>query len=571
MIDEIASATDLSEEERELAITTLVAFVQSYIIQGNMRLALDCAHAGYAISTGAANLFLKRRMLNVLGMIHREMGAAPIAISYLAQAVALAQQIGDQLGECAAWANYAGVAISIGDHPMVGIANAKVLGLSAAIPAAKILRMQAHQTSAQSLYAMGKYQAGIAAINNAIAEQPEAVTPFDHLQLARTQNTRSALLVAAGELAQARDAAFLAGEHAQQAEGTMAQAEADIAQSRVDYHSKQFDVAESRLLALINKVATNSSVKHDVYNELANLYEAQGDNEKATKYRAKFFDLYSQTKMSSTLEQLSLLTHLSPHQPAQRHEDTVAKIELVRERKEIFRARIETMEHLAVAAELRDDSTGEHSYRVGRMACLLAKEAGCDDDTIAMIDIAARLHDIGKIGVPDSILLKPRGFNAAERQVMEMHAEIGADVLAKSKIPQIKMAEEIARHHHERWDGRGYPAKIGSREIPFAARITALADVFDALTHKRPYKEAWTVEASLSEILALRGQHFDPELTDLFLGMVSRLRREQGDLDHYLGVAARASPFLQARGKIWETLRHAKDEYQVHAVSEVQA
>ena len=243
-------------------------------------------------------------------------------------------------------------------------------------------------------------------------------------------------------------------------------------------------------------------------------------------------------------------------------EGRVAKAELVKQKQELFKARTETMERLAVAAELRDDSTGEHSYRVGRLACLLAKEAGCDDETIFMIDIAARLHDVGKIGIPDGILLKPGKLNGSERLVMEMHAEIGADVLVKSEIPHINMAEEIARYHHERWDGTGYPAKIGGREIPLAVRITTLADVYDALTHKRPYKAAWTVEASLTEILSLRGKYFDPELTDLFLALVMRLHREHRDLDFHLGEAARASPFIQARGKIWEALRLAKDEYQ---------
>ncbi|MCA2998060.1 MAG: HD domain-containing protein [Rhodocyclaceae bacterium] len=143
-----------------------------------------------------------------------------------------------------------------------------------------------------------------------------------------------------------------------------------------------------------------------------------------------------------------------------------------------------------------------------------------------------------------------------------MHSEIGADILSKSAIPHIRLAEDIARHHHERWDGKGYPAKIGGNEIPLAARITALSDVYDALTHKRPYKQAWSQESALTEILAGRGTQFDPELTDLFLALVSRLRREQVNLDDYLGEAARASPFLQVRSKIWETLRFAKEEFQ---------
>ena len=115
---------------------------------------------------------------------------------------------------------------------------------------------------------------------------------------------------------------------------------------------------------------------------------------------------------------------------------------------ELFRSRIEMLERLAVTAELRDDSTGEHSYRVGKLSALLALEFGCDDDTCYMIELAARLHDIGKIGVPDAILLKTERLNDAERQIMRTHTTVGAELLSKSNIPHMQMAEEIARHHH---------------------------------------------------------------------------------------------------------------------------
>ena len=221
---------------------------------------------------------------------------------------------------------------------------------------------------------------------------------------------------------------------------------------------------------------------------------------------------------------------------------------------ELFRARTEILERLAVTAELRDDATGEHSYRVGKLASLLANEYGCDDDTIFMIDLAGRLHDIGKIAVPDAILLKPDKLNAAELQIMRTHTSVGAEILSKSNIPQMQMAEEIARSHHEWWDGNGYPGECMGKSIPLAARITALADVYDALTHKRPYKEAWPVDAAIDEIGALKSRQFDPELTDLFLVLIARLRREYGDLDAFLGKAAQDSPFLQARTKIRNTL-----------------
>jgi putative two-component system response regulator len=119
----------------------------------------------------------------------------------------------------------------------------------------------------------------------------------------------------------------------------------------------------------------------------------------------------------------------------------------------------------------------------------------------------------------------------------------------------MQMAEEIARFHHEWWNGSGYPFGIGGTAIPMVARMTALADVFDALTHRRPYKEAWPVARALEELHRLRAEQFDPQLTDLFLALIPRLQREVGDLDEYLAQAARQSPFIQARQKISATLR----------------
>lgn len=219
-----------------------------------------------------------------------------------------------------------------------------------------------------------------------------------------------------------------------------------------------------------------------------------------------------------------------------------------------LRNRLVLLEQQSVAAELHDDTTGEHCYRVGRLASILAQEIGLDDEVCFLIDLAARLHDIGKLVVPEAILLKPARLTPGERAIMETHTTAGADILARANIPQMHVAEEIARHHHERWDGFGYPMRLARRAIPVAARVTALADVFDALTHARPYKTAWTVEAALDEIRRLRGQQFDPELTDAFLALVPRLQREFGSLDDHLAAEARQSGFVQARRQIAEAL-----------------
>jgi putative two-component system response regulator len=395
------------------------------------------------------------------------------------------------------------------------------------------------------------------------------------------ENYYARLLIEISDYDGAMTHARAAREFASKSKSPRSDIQASVAEGLAEAFSGNLDVGISRLTATLGRAKALKLASREVLVALVKALEFAGRHDEALKYLQEMLSQQRKTAEANVLhhvhQHLIQLHSADANSPiedvkqvmrrmetrAEVLEGRVAKAEVIKQRQELFKARIEAMERLAVAAELRDDSTGEHSYRVGRMACLLAKEAGCDEETIFMIDIAARLHDVGKIGIPDGILLKPRGFNPAERAVMEMHAEIGADVLAKSEIPHIKMAEEIARHHHERWDGKGYPAKIGGREIPLAARITALADVYDALTHKRPYKEAWTVEATLSEMLASRGSHFDPELTDLFLALVSRLRRETRDLDHFLGEAARASPFIQARGKIWDTLKLAKEEYQL--------
>ncbi len=167
------------------------------------------------------------------------------------------------------------------------------------------------------------------------------------------------------------------------------------------------------------------------------------------------------------------------------------------------------------------------------------------------------MHDIGKLSVPDRILQKPGRFTPEERALMETHTTAGANLLAQSSIPQMYVAEEIARGHHEKWDGTGYPQRLRGAEIPLAARITALADVFDALTHVRPYKTAWSIEASLAEIRSLRGRHFDPEITDLFLDLVPRLRQQHGDLDAFLAEDAKKSPYIAARAQTAAALKES--------------
>jgi len=194
----------------------------------------------------------------------------------------------------------------------------------------------------------------------------------------------------------------------------------------------------------------------------------------------------------------------------------------VRERtRELEAAQIEIIERLARAAEFRDDNTGRHTERVGQMAALIAKQMGLPDPQVSLIRRAAPLHDVGKLGVPDSILLKPGRLTDDEFALVKTHTVIGARILSGSRFPILRLAEEIAFNHHERWDGSGY-AGLSGDAIPLGGRIVAVADVFDALTQTRPYKAAWPVGEATAEIDRQRGRQFDPALVDAFLRAIER-------------------------------------------------
>jgi putative nucleotidyltransferase with HDIG domain len=194
----------------------------------------------------------------------------------------------------------------------------------------------------------------------------------------------------------------------------------------------------------------------------------------------------------------------------------------VRDRtRELESAQIEIIERLARAAEFRDDNTGQHTERVGQMAALLARQVGLPDPQVSLIRRAAPLHDVGKIGIPDSILLKLGKLTPDEFELVKTHTTIGARILSGSRFTILRLAEEIAFNHHERWDGDGYAGVAGSA-IPLAGRIVAVADVFDALTQNRPYKAAWPVNDAIAEMERQRGKQFDPALVDAFLRVIEQ-------------------------------------------------
>ena len=199
------------------------------------------------------------------------------------------------------------------------------------------------------------------------------------------------------------------------------------------------------------------------------------------------------------------------------------RLQVKQRTEEIETTRREIIKRLGRAAEYKDNETGMHVIRMSFYSRLLAEQLGVDPDWAELLFNAAPMHDIGKIGIPDRVLLKPEKLNQQEWQIMQQHVEFGADILGRHDSELLTLAREIALGHHEMWNGEGYPSGLKGEDIPLSARIVAIADVFDALTSVRPYKKAWPIEQVVAYLEEQAGQHFDPALVPEFIACLPKV------------------------------------------------
>jgi putative two-component system response regulator len=330
---------------------------------------------------------------------------------------------------------------------------------------------------------------------------------------------------------------------------------AEIASALCEIHHGDVDTGIERLELALHKSEKGQS-RIDVLSALVKAYDQASRPEPALQYLLELIERIRDSRQKSILALFGL-----PH-PSSLASDCLnggdlralesreAKLRSRLAERQLIDSRMEVLERLAVTADLKDDISGEHGYRVGKLSYLIAKALGWNRGACQSLEFAARLHDIGKIAIADTILLTCTQLMDAERQAMHLHTTIGAELLARSNIAELNVAERIAHFHHEWWDGKGYPMQLRGKRIPIEARIVSLADVFDALTHGRPYSHAWPIDSALDEIRQRRGSQFDPELTDVFLNLVAEVRSRHTDLDGYLAKEGRLSAFAQARERI---------------------
>lgn len=212
-----------------------------------------------------------------------------------------------------------------------------------------------------------------------------------------------------------------------------------------------------------------------------------------------------------------------------RLEESIAEVENTL--RELDYAYQDTINRLVSAAEYRDEETGDHIVRMSRYCTLIAHKMGLSDEMVKLIRYASPMHDIGKIGIPDHILLKPGRLTDDEFETIKTHTTVGANILANSKADVLKVAHEIALNHHEKWNGKGYPRGLKKDETPVSGRIVGLADTFDALTSKRPYKDPYPLEVALEIIRSERETSFDPEMVDVFLDSIDDIKRIKNEVN----------------------------------------
>jgi putative two-component system response regulator len=548
----LGSADDAEKRSAMLACTRAALHFHASCMPESTTAAASLAGA-LARDLGGSSELRKALVIEAIGLC--ELGEFARAVIRLNEALDIAIATEDLYGQCTVWNQLGLLLHQQGQAKEAADAFGKVLEI--ADKDASLLRSRTVALTNLAMLGLDVPEfAGraLGAALSALALSPSPSSPLDFYNQVSLEAIAARLLSAIGNLDAAQKHAAAAMAHAEHA-GDRALALAHIAVGTVEVAAGKSSSGIEKLRSAVELARRKVKVLHFFsLRALIAAYEATGQVEVAKVYLEELLRLSREQKEQQLLEQHH--KHVAAIIRSNEGEPDLFKVDIQRQRErlasdEISRESVRSMmlllEEHANAAELHDDSTSKHIYRVGRMSALIAKEIGLDENTQFMLDLSARLHDTGKLFVPDAILLKPGKLTDSERAIMQTHTTSGAEYLRKTGLPMIEVATEIALCHHERFDGKGYPAGLKGSAIPISARIAALADVFDALTHERPYKSAWSIPEALAEIRSLRGTHFDPDLTDVFLSLVPRLQHETGDLDSFLAAEAENSRFVQTR------------------------
>ena len=500
------------------------------------------------------NISAQRRISNTIGAQYCDIADYASAMLFLEKAVVLARQLGDSTIEAACLANVIAVLQEMGHYRQAILMAERVLTLNDTSHLANMLKLQCTSNGLFAAHRIGDKDAAarflkegenyisLAAepLRRAFFERGRALYLVDLGLVDQAQSHLDETSRSIGSSANHRIRILLAIASAVCRWGTgdregsrkvLEDLHSDGQRSKLYHHFilqalvKTYSDSSTPQEAAIGLrygrelvEFTTSVKKAKFYRQLANK-RIEGDPRTSSMFLSTAVDPFGSVRdwltASDVLGPVGEMESgerrvLTKHEELTAIHEDMAKLRAATLRRDIQTDAVDTAENWAIAAEFFDDETGQHCYRVGHLASLLAREIGMDETFCVRVEHAARLHDIGKIAVNEVILLKPGPLDATEMAAMRLHTEVGAQILSGSDDPTLIMAVEVARHHHEWWNGAGYPAKLSGSDIPVSARVCAYADVYDALTHARAYKKAWSHDRALDEIVRLAGTQFDP-------------------------------------------------------------
>jgi putative two-component system response regulator len=530
-------------------IEALQSIAQIKYVSGNPLGGLEPAVEALSLARKLGDRLTLARCLNMVACTLGDTVDVAGAIEFYHEALDLAVDLKHPRAECAIWANLAVSLIYAAqcEESIRCSERAAQLGRTH-VEAAPHLGVALANTALACLH-LGDTRRGLAAAKDAVDTRGEPRDANDLLNrvLAETYYARLLLEVADHDTAKVRCA--MAKTYAERLGSARAMLSASIAEGLVEVASGKVEVGLTRLKHQLEQARVIRTAYRDTLLALITAHRFLNDAcgaeihvrelvEHTRTPQRQYLRCRGEERLAGLSRAAAPMVLCGP--------DAFANTEEA--------GNWQILTRFTEAAILRLDPTGERPYRVSRLARLLAQARGFSPQECRSIELSTRLHDIGMSAMPDSILLKAAKLTYQERRTVELHAAEGASLLGDAKIARLAAAQAIARHHHERFDGSGYPDALRGLTIPLEARIAALADAFDAMTHDRPFRAAISVDEALREIRSERGKQFDPELTDLFVELVSELRRSHTDLDSFLAHEAGSSPFLTARRKLGAAL-----------------
>jgi putative two-component system response regulator len=517
----------LGDKEREELCAFAIEFSRRLYSNARSGDALPLARAMLFQAFVSNDLPLERRASTVCGLLAADVGDVVEAVEHYVNALRLAGE--DALEASGVWNNM-GIAMRIaGNYEMAGRCYQRAIDLLRNCATPVFTRYAACVNLAQSHFQVSAFAEGLRFAERALAEQTEVFLDRDpHVALVLERNFVR-LLVALGRLPEAEPHVSHATALANRIRTPRASIAAAITRSVYELATGQTDVSLTRLESALTTAREVPAALRDTLGSMISAEEAAGNSERALMRMTELSDhVYREAieRARSHIELAGLYTAV-PSSAERLHEQ--ARARLISKRAPAGQPESwEALQRLAVSAVMRTDNTGWHGKRVGAFSKALAMASGLDPLQSLEIGLAAELHDIGMVSVPEELAAKKGPLSEREEAIVMRHVDAGAEILRDDRHPRIFLAREIVRYHHARWDGCGYPARVGGKFIPLAARICAIADAYDELVSGLASRVVRTMDEALAALRREAGSRFDPELVARFEVMVRTESEELG-------------------------------------------